>query len=105
MRFDDSVLICDEVDPILNKILNDNGLKVSYEPEITPEQILEKISDFNIVIVRSRTTITKEMIDKATNCKIIARVGVGLDNVDQECRQRKRHSCHQCSRRCNECSS
>ena len=84
MSFEDSVLICDEVDPILNKILDDNGLKVSYEPTITAEQILEKISAFNIVIVRSRTTITKEMIEKAENCKIIARVGVGLDNVDQE---------------------
>ena len=84
MGFEDSVLICDEVDPILNKILTDNGLKISYEPEITPEQILEKISNFNIVIIRSRTTITKEMINKANNCKIIARVGVGLDNVDQE---------------------
>ena len=84
MGFDESVLICDEVDPILNKVLEENGLKVSYEPEITAEQVLEKISDFNIVIVRSRTTITKEMIDKADNCKIIARVGVGLDNVDQE---------------------
>ena len=83
MSFEDSVLICDQVDPVLNKILIDNGLKVSYEPEITSEQILEKISDFNIIIVRSRTTITKEMIDKANNCKIIARVGVGLDNVDQ----------------------
>ena len=83
MSFQDSVLICDEVDAVLNKILIDNGLKVSYEPEITPEQILEKISTFNIIIVRSRTTITKEMIDKADNCKIIARVGVGLDNVDQ----------------------
>jgi len=84
MGFEDSVLICDVVDPILNKILIDNGLKVSYEPEITPEQILEKISTFNIIIVRSRTTITKDMIEKANNCKIIARVGVGLDNVDQE---------------------
>ena len=84
MGFDDSVLICDVVDPVLNKILIDNGLKVSYEPEITSEEILEKISNFNIIIVRSRTTITKEMIDKADNCKIIARVGVGLDNVDQE---------------------
>ena len=84
MGFDDSVLICDVVDPVLNKILEDNGLKISYEPEITPEQILEKISDFNVIIVRSRTTITKEMIEKADNCKIIARVGVGLDNVDQE---------------------
>jgi D-3-phosphoglycerate dehydrogenase len=89
MGFDDSVLICDAVDPILNKILIDNGLKVSYEPEITPEQILEKISSFNIIIVRSRTTITKEMINKADNCKIIARVGVGLDNVDQEAAKTK----------------
>lgn len=89
MGFDESVLICDEVDPILNKVLVDNGLKVSYEPEITKEQVLEKISNFNIVIVRSRTTITKEMIDKAENCKIIARVGVGLDNVDQEAAKAK----------------
>ena len=89
MGFNDSVLICDVVDPILNKILVDNGLKVSYEPEITPEQILEKISGFNIIIVRSRTTITKEMIEKADNCKIIARVGVGLDNVDQEAAKAK----------------
>ncbi|EGG42116.1 D-2-hydroxyacid dehydrogenase [Candidatus Nitrosarchaeum limnium] len=83
MGFEDSVLICDEVDPVLNKILQDNGLKVSYEPKITPEQIKEKISNFNIVIVRSRTTITREIIEKADKCKIIARVGVGLDNVDQ----------------------
>ncbi len=89
MGFEDSVLICDEVDPILNKILEDNGLKVSYEPTITADQILEKISDFNIVIVRSRTTVTKEMIEKADNCKIIARVGVGLDNVDQDAAKTK----------------
>ena len=89
MGFEDSVLICDEVDPVLNKILEDNGLKVSYEPTITPEEILEKIPTFNIVIVRSRTTITKEIIDKAENCKIIARVGVGLDNVDQEAAKAK----------------
>ena len=59
MEFNDSVLICDVVDPVLNKILVDNGLKVSYEPEITSEEILEKISNFNIIIVRSRTTIKR----------------------------------------------
>ncbi|HSD04224.1 MAG TPA: D-2-hydroxyacid dehydrogenase [Nitrosopumilaceae archaeon] len=82
MSFNQSVLICDQVAPILNEILQKNGLKITYEPEITPEQIKEKISNFNIVIVRSRTKITKEMIEKATQCKIIARVGVGLDNID-----------------------
>ena len=89
MGFDETVLICDEVDPILNKILNENGLKVSYEPEITPEEIKEKISNFNIIIVRSRTTLTRDIIEKADNCKIIARVGVGLDNVDQEAAKAK----------------
>jgi D-3-phosphoglycerate dehydrogenase len=84
MGFDESVLICDEVNPILNKILVDNGLKVSYEPEITPEQIKETIGQYEIVIVRSRTKLTKELIEKADKCKIIARVGVGLDNIDQE---------------------
>ena len=84
MGFDESVLICDQVDPILNKILVDNGLKVSYEPEITPEQIKETIGQYEIVIVRSRTKLTKELIEKADKCKIIARVGVGLDNIDQE---------------------
>src|SRR5690606_20247042 len=76
-------------DSILIKILEDNGLKISYEPKISPQEIAEKISNYNIVIVRSRTTITKEMIDKAEKCKIIARVGVGLDNVDQEAAKAK----------------
>jgi len=89
MGFDESVLICDEVDPILNKILVDNGLKVSYEPVISPEQIKETIGQYNIVIVRSRTKLTKELIEKADKCKIIARVGVGLDNIDEEAAKAK----------------
>lgn len=84
-----SVLICDQVAPILNEILQKNGLKITYEPEITPDQIKEKISNFDIVVVRSRTKITKEMIDRATQCKIIARVGVGLDNIDVDAAKAK----------------
>ena len=84
MGFDDSVLICDEVAPVLNKVLKENGLKITYEPQITPDQIKERIGEFNIIIVRSRTKLTKELIEKADNCKIIARVGVGLDNIDED---------------------
>jgi D-3-phosphoglycerate dehydrogenase / 2-oxoglutarate reductase len=89
MSMNQSVLICDQIAPILNDILQKNGLKITYEPEITPEQIKEKISNFDIVVVRSRTKITKEMIDLATQCKIIARVGVGLDNIDVEAAKAK----------------
>ncbi len=83
MSLNQSVLICDQVNPILNEILEKNGLQVTYEPEITPEQIGEKIGNFEVVIVRSRTKLTKELIENADKCKIIARVGVGLDNIDQ----------------------
>jgi len=83
MSLNQSILICDQVNPVLNEILEKNGLQITYEPEITPEQIEEKIGNFEVVIVRSRTKITKDMIAKADKCKIIARVGVGLDNIDQ----------------------
>jgi D-3-phosphoglycerate dehydrogenase len=84
MSFNQTVLICDQVDAILNNILQKNGLQVTYEPQISPDELAKKIGNYDIVIVRSRTTITKELIEKATKCKIIARVGVGLDNIDEE---------------------
>lgn len=83
MGFNETVLICDKVDPVLNKVLQENGLNVTYEPEITPDQLKEKISNYSIIVVRGRTKLTKELIDSATKCKIIARVGVGLDNIDE----------------------
>ena len=89
MSMNQSVLICDQVNPKLNEILEKNGLQITYEPEITPEQIEEKIGNFEVVIVRSRTKITKDMIEKADKCKIIARVGVGLDNIDQTAAKEK----------------
>jgi D-3-phosphoglycerate dehydrogenase len=89
MSFSESVLICDQVDAVLNNILQKNGLKVTYEPQISPEELARKISDYEIVIVRSRTTITRELIEKAAKCKILARVGVGLDNIDTEAAKAK----------------
>jgi len=89
MSLNQSVLICDQVNPILKEVLEKNGLKVTYEPEITPEQIAEKIGNFEVVVVRSRTKMTMELIAKADKCKIIARVGIGLDNIDQDAAKEK----------------
>jgi D-3-phosphoglycerate dehydrogenase len=89
MSLNQSVLICDQVNPILKEVLEKNGLKVTYEPEITPEQVAEKIGNFEVVVVRSRTKMTRELIEKADKCKIIARVGIGLDNIDQEAAKEK----------------
>jgi len=89
MSLNQSVLICDQVNPILKEVLEKNGLKVTYEPEITPEQVAEKIGNFEVVVVRSRTKMTRELIAKADKCKIIARVGIGLDNIDQDAAKEK----------------
>jgi len=89
MSLNQSVLICDQVNPILKEVLEKNGLKVTYESEITPEQVAEKIENFEVVVVRSRTKMTRELIAKADKCKIIARVGIGLDNIDQDAAKEK----------------
>ena len=89
MSLNQSVLICDHVNPTLKEILEKNGLKVTYEPEITPEQIAEKIGNFQVVVIRGRTKLSRELIEKADKCKIIARVGVGLDNIDEEAAKEK----------------
>ena len=89
MSLNQSVLICDQVNPILKEILDKNGLKVTYEPEITPEQLAEKIGNYEVIVVRSRTKIVKELVEKADKCQIIARVGVGLDNIDQDAAKAK----------------
>ncbi|NOJ27263.1 MAG: 3-phosphoglycerate dehydrogenase [Nitrososphaera sp.] len=89
MSLNSTVLICDQVDAVLNDILKKNGLQVTYEPQITPEDLAKKIGDYEVVIVRSRTTITADLIGKASKCKILARVGVGLDNIDTDAAKAK----------------
>lgn len=77
-------MVCDAIDEIGITILKKAGLIVDYKPEIEPDDLLTTVGESNVIIVRSRTKITKKVIDAAPNVKIIARVGVGLDNIDTE---------------------
>ncbi|MER5176368.1 MAG: D-2-hydroxyacid dehydrogenase [Candidatus Nitrosocosmicus sp.] len=78
------IIICDSIDERGIKTLKNAGLSVDYLPEISAQELITKVSDYDVIVVRSRTKITKEVIQKANNTKIIARVGVGLDNIDIE---------------------
>ena len=49
---------------------------------ISKEELLNDIKDFDAIIVRSRTKVTREVIEASDKLKIIARAGVGVDNVD-----------------------
>ena len=76
------VLICDSVAPVTIQALQDAGIKVDNRPDITAEELVRDAANYDGMVVRSRTKVPKEVIDAATNLKIIVRGGVGLDNID-----------------------
>lgn len=49
---------------------------------LSPEELKEIIGEYDALIVRSETKVTKELIEAAKNLKVVARAGVGVDNVD-----------------------
>ena len=77
------ILICDKLDSFAIQELNKMGtcLDISTD-ENKRKMLLEQIPDADLVFIRSATSIDKEVIDAGVNLKIIARCGVGLDNVD-----------------------
>ncbi len=77
------IIIADEISEKGIEILKKHGLDVTYKPDIDGHDLLKMIADYDILIVRSRTKVRRDLID-ASNLKIIARVGVGLDNIDVE---------------------
>jgi D-3-phosphoglycerate dehydrogenase / 2-oxoglutarate reductase len=76
------VLICDSIDKIGVEILTKAGMIVDYQPEISFEKLQSLVDGYDVLVVRSRTTVSKEVIEKGNSLKVIARVGVGLDNID-----------------------
>ena len=78
------ILICDPIDEKGISVLKNNGFSVDTRTTINPSELISIASDYDVIVVRSRTKITKEVISSATKAKIIARVGVGLDNIDLE---------------------
>ncbi|ALV62537.1 D-3-phosphoglycerate dehydrogenase [Thermococcus sp. 2319x1] len=66
------------------EILKNAGLEVVYEEYPDQEKLKELVKDVSAIIVRSKPKVTKEIIDAAPSLKVIARAGVGLDNIDVE---------------------
>jgi D-3-phosphoglycerate dehydrogenase len=64
--------------------LKEAGFEVDVNPTITPEQLTKIVSKYDALIVRSRTKVTKEIIEAGRRLKVIGRAGAGLDNIDVE---------------------
>lgn len=85
-----NVLIADKVDKSVIGQIKNPKFTFDYQPEITPQDLMKTISNYEGLVVRSRTKVTADVIDRGHNLKVIARVGSGLDNIDvTETKKRK----------------
>lgn len=74
------ILICDPIDPRGIEKLKKAGFNVAFL--MRREMLKKEIQDCDVLIVRSRTKVTREIIESGKHLKLIARAGSGLDNID-----------------------
>jgi len=74
------ILICDPIDPEGIEKLKKAGFSVDF---LTRRESLKRdAQEYDVLIVRSRTKITREIIERGRRLKLIARAGSGIDNID-----------------------
>src|SRR6266446_5394849 len=80
-------------DPISQRGIDELGagcaLEVTVRTGLSEAELVEVISDFNAVVVRSQTKITASILQAAARLRVIGRAGVGVDNVDVEAATRR----------------
>ncbi|MBP9854252.1 MAG: phosphoglycerate dehydrogenase, partial [Candidatus Omnitrophica bacterium] len=67
----------------------EKDFQVDVKTDLKPEELKKIIGGYDAIIIRSATTLTEDIIEAATNLKVIGRAGVGLDNVDLKAATKK----------------
>jgi D-3-phosphoglycerate dehydrogenase len=83
------ILICDKVENEYIEQMRAGGLTVDVRDDISPEELMTALPNYDGMVVRSRTKVRKNLIDACPNLKVILRGGVGLDTIDYEYAQSK----------------
>ena len=76
------ILVSDKLSKEGLEILEASGFPVVMKPGMSEDELCKEIVDYDALIIRSGTTVTKKVLDAAKNLKLIGRAGVGVDNVD-----------------------
>jgi len=76
------IIITAKAHPLLQEYLHNKGYEVLYEPSITYDKLLEIVDEVVGLIVTTRISIDKPMIDKAIQLKWIGRLGSGMEKID-----------------------
>lgn len=75
------VLVSDPVSEEGIKLLR-SVAQVDVLPDLSPQEIIDIIGDYDVLLVRSGTQVTAEIIEAGKKLKVIGRAGVGVDNID-----------------------
>ena len=75
------VLITDSINLQASEILKDH-CEVIYEPKLSHDELLAKITDVDALMIRSASTVSEDVLQKADRLRIVGRAGVGTDNID-----------------------
>jgi D-3-phosphoglycerate dehydrogenase / 2-oxoglutarate reductase len=84
------ILIVDEMHLSLLQMLEEKGWIYDYLPEIQRAGILEKIADYQGLIIRSKTPLDTELLTLATQLRFIGRAGAGLEQIDLQIVEKKK---------------
>lgn len=76
------VLITDSVSEKGVKLMQEAGMEVDQKVGISEDEIVAIIENYDALVVRSQTKVTKKIIDAGISLKVIGRCGVGVDNID-----------------------
>lgn len=78
------VLVSDKLSETAVQIFRDRGVEVDYLPDLgkDKDKLAEVIGQYDGLAIRSATKVTDKILEKATNLKVVARAGIGVDNVD-----------------------
>lgn len=78
------ILQLDKNHPLISEQLTAKGFLVEEDHSSTYDEVLEKIKDYQGIIIRSRIPLDKNFLTRASHLKFIARVGAGMENIDAE---------------------
>lgn len=77
------ILITGALHPVALEILGAApDVAADYHPDLPYAEILERIGEYHALVSRSETRVTRELIDRGTKLKVIARAAVGIGNID-----------------------
>jgi D-3-phosphoglycerate dehydrogenase / 2-oxoglutarate reductase len=76
------VLISDALSPRAVEILSARGVEVDISPGLGAEELKARIAGYEGLAVRSATKVTRELLARSENLRVIGRAGIGVDNID-----------------------